>query len=1207
MAEDDDEFDVRSSQDLDSPPHQRAREMQQPPLASHHIPVGFIGVPNSGKTSFIHAVRNTSRKRKRDHGNWDFGGVGAKAGGTVESPDSETQAATAVNFFRVADFCDVRRAWVRLGPIRFGRRRTLAMPEVAGEIVERIAKGPDYVASTPIDEQAVAKEYQGFLARSEGILCFISLDGSDAVASTTVAIKPESSLMDQLVQVRRVLESCDEERARIGHARHYAVSVIITKADLLRDRPEIDRVRIPRSRSSVAAIVAARRDQILENELRRQESDDTWVQFSVWDLMRFPRAEGDLDVQEAIAADFLKCHAPRTASEMAAFQGDQISRRSVRFFLSSPYGHSFSSDGKRRFPTADELEPVMLFEPLESALERSWLLHAGDRIRRRIRRLAMAALLVVAIGPLLTWVASEWVRSGLDEYRTERSTGEYGWSDLEFRAQTLHWTPWALLATHVPTIRAWLPRTTRALAELDREVADAMQELDSEAARIAIRSHREWASKVAPDASRDLSLWKEQARDLSMFVRTGQPEVPDFDLGGLRVFREQLQAGSGVAGPLESEGVKRWERLLQQRSEKMSAAEATVAQEIRDRLRARVRSVGGGTVEDWLSQRDPAALSLLASHDGELLAKIDRDCGTFQSPDDLKTWPVPDRRKWQDQRIHELARERVQRWLVEQSTALDHEARLLSDTTSLSVTTAQRVTAIRDGLPAIPEWVWTDDWSGKAPDNSDLKSLVMLADALDLIKKLQSDDLMPVGEEIRWERLIRDFYATRPPTEILGQRFATDRISGYARKQLVKLALADGSDSLIRNLATVDPGVFGGELTKREHVKGAVRFGRGETWGQLLDRLETVEPGRLEAALQRLVGAEEVLNRLESLATAPNARLDRDRLQQLVAKSPQADQDFGKKVLPICLKTAWAKMRGGDKDSAMGWLRLGMTFGSAKKGYWCWAACGQDQVLSALRDIYVQAKSKRDLDASERQLMIAEDWLAMLDNARVAPPGGWPLNEDPAQIRAAISRHRKWIRDLDMVKIAAGKTPAGDMVEACWISSLECSRDDAARLFKFDPRLGPNEPDLDRPGVPKSAMGTDRILLFKQIQPKLVEGLRLPRRAELELANSRRPADLEWKTRLLKAIDTKPSEYVEPGSLARFDGRPADQTTEGLIGLAFGVKELCLASRGQSDEIGDENRPFSKWYGFRVATDEVPSILSRACSASLPKQVKDIP
>jgi len=1166
MAESSDEFNTGPSQWEDPEPAPRATRLgREWALTRREVPVGFIGLPNSGKTSFIHAIRNTSIQQTRCLGRWDFGGVGSMSGNAVEDPESGYQEATAPNFFRIAPFCDVRRAWLRFGPVRTGRIRTLLMPEVAGEIVDRIAKGPDFLATTPMDEQQVARDYQQFIASSEGILCFISLDGSHTSTSATKRIDPESSLMSQLVAVRRVLESCDEERAKLGHARHYAVSVIIAKADLLRDQPQIDLVRLPRSRSSVASLAGAQGDQILENELRRQDSSDAWVQFSVWNLMRFPRAQGNFDLQEAIAADFLKCHAPRTAAEMAALQGDEISSRNVRFFLSAPYGRSFSSGGRRRFPEPHELDPVMLFEPLISVLETSWLLRAGDRIRRRIRLLAAAALLVFALGPPLTSAAREWVSSGLQNYQQPPPTNDVNWDDLGWRTECLRWTPQALLLERVPLMRAWFPETTQQLADLQRNVAEAMENKDPNPADEAILTCRRWASKVAPNSTGDLPLSKRQAKDLRNFLIAERGDLdPVLDFGTLTEFRDQLKGGGSGIGPItKEECITRFEDLWGRKKKDLPAAESRIMGEIFNMLRVK-------------AQGD------LSKEDRDLVTQVRAKCRAFKVPSDLKDWPKPNVQNWQDQLIYDLAREELSAWVSTQIETLNREARNLAEDADTSVT-VEKYQQFVEGLNEIPEWVWTGDWADeKTPKSKVVEQLQLLARGQKMIAKLTSEQ---IKNDKGWEedlkvvvKKLHDRMDRMPVTQLFARELIIEKIVQNLKRKLTGVAIQHCPPELIKQLREVNQ-EFKTEANMLEQNEAFSNFGPEATWDKVIDQLECLKPSQLFHAIKLLMDNRkfEFSNKLEDLANNPaEVRPGRpgwtERLQACLSKNEQAEELFSKNILLHCLAKSWALQQGGKGEEAQRWMRLGMAFSSAKSpGAWCRVAHGDNQALSAICKIFKQATREDDLRKQEATIKHAGEWLASLEG--FYPKAGNP-STDPRTIRLAIVKHRRWIREYDMCKVAG----AGPAQPSVWISRFECSAN-MPRLQALDWEHG------EKPAA--ALKERDLETAFKQIQGVLKDlgGPRLPTLEELQLADSHRPANTDWKLQSIE-IANRPKDFLKPENL-----REVDVTSDGVVGLSLGVTEVCTKNSGASvkpGKFGRDNIYFSQFCGFHMALDELP-------------------
>lgn len=362
--------------------------------------LGLIGFPNSGKTSWLYSLvygHKHYRIHRDDAGDaygrrrWAMGGDEREfAAGVLRGTPEAPQQATESGVFRYSPFCQLKRLWIPGVPI--GSRFWLEIPEISGETVRRIAEAGDVVGS----EAASAEAYLDYLGSCETIVCFCGLDG-DGVGPDG-ALSVDRALARPISGFGRLLTAALDRRKDKRHK--IAVTVLLTKTDLLKRAATTDEVVLPRRSSSLGRIAADPRRSALAEELNASGSNDAQVRFRVNQLMRSKVAEGDLQIQECLAADFLRCHAPSAAQALAVLCGQEY--LDVRFYLCAPYGKPSQNElGQGVFPSPDDLSPIMVYEPLENLLDRAWRARAGSRMLRRTLAAAILGFLLLVLGPLM--------------------------------------------------------------------------------------------------------------------------------------------------------------------------------------------------------------------------------------------------------------------------------------------------------------------------------------------------------------------------------------------------------------------------------------------------------------------------------------------------------------------------------------------------------------------------------------------------------------------------------------------------------------------------------------------------------------------------------------------------------------------------------------------------------------------------------------
>jgi hypothetical protein len=403
--------------------------------------LALLGLPGSGKTSFLYYLKT----RRGD------GAVGGRPwrmrtlGGEFDQQtgqQEEAQSATRADVFKKAALQMWRPI---LGVIPFGPRRKVVIPEIAGETVAAMARAgmPDSPA-----ERRAYERLNAYLQCCDEVVFLASLDGhaggkgeyagSDARRAVIDAASVENALVSAVNVLGRIITLMHDSRPR---GERIFISLLITKADVLKDAPGLDGVALPERSSEVARLAAGRGRSWITRFLK---SDGSTVSFSMNELCQSVEAFADIDVQEAAAFDFMRAHAPAAAEGLAklAEQPDI----SIRFFMGGPYGREYTdARGQAVFPPVNALKQrTMVYEVLEDVVERSFRWRRRMRIRRRGAVAVVAALAFFLTGPALVKIAESSFDSALKSQN---------YDNAEFALRTMNWIPWSRVDRHLSDAR----------------------------------------------------------------------------------------------------------------------------------------------------------------------------------------------------------------------------------------------------------------------------------------------------------------------------------------------------------------------------------------------------------------------------------------------------------------------------------------------------------------------------------------------------------------------------------------------------------------------------------------------------------------------------------------------------------------------------------------------------------------------------------
>lgn len=447
--------------------------------------VALLGLADSGKSSFLHSLgRRTARSRAL---RWMWPFPGREHAANIGRP-SEPLEATARGTFRVIGWGALRRPWIsvseteagidvpaspimRMVSLAFCPGRSFCIPEISGENVELFAEGLEPTAASDVEVNALLSDY---LRNCDELIFLAGLKSS----KRDRALSPDSveSAMSRAVRcIANVVEHMNDGAAgRKG--RPVFVSFLVTKRDALKGRTGLDRVNLPAAKSTLAGLLTDDRRDWLSGLVKREGSD---VSFSLNEVCDHKESASDLDLQEAAAVDFLRCHAPKAASDLAA-----LSARpgvSLRTFTCNPFGFECkTAAGASAYPSDDRLDPSMCWEPLDDLVERRFRWRARQRLRDSGIVAAAALALALLAGPLLSWACHSRAVSDSGSGRPEAARG---W----LRADDFN--PWSV-AIRAVSDRQRYADALRWSTVRDRAVQGGMgedsafiEELDSQVAR----------------------------------------------------------------------------------------------------------------------------------------------------------------------------------------------------------------------------------------------------------------------------------------------------------------------------------------------------------------------------------------------------------------------------------------------------------------------------------------------------------------------------------------------------------------------------------------------------------------------------------------------------------------------------------------------------------------------------------------------------
>jgi len=377
--------------------------------------VALVGLADSGKTSFLFALRHAPMRP--DSLRWLWPPSSLELARMTVHP-GELLPATPSGYFSTSRLHTLHRKWRRppstpraWWPPFLRPARKLTIPEISGENVRDFARGVDPDTLSP-QRREVHRQFGEFLDACDEVLFLAGLRDSyfeGALQQDTV----EEALASAASGLRTLIGEMHASR-RGGARSKIFVTFLLTKRDAVKDNPGLDWVRLPQDVSALRRL-AARPGFDHAGRLFR-EGDDGFVEFRL--NRACDEAGSDVEVQEAIAIDFIACHAPHAAAALAGLA--QLPGVSLRILTGKPFGYACrTGNGESAAPMPGRLESSMVWEALDDLVERSFRWRARRGIRAAGVAAAVLLLSLSILGPGLSWWSRSMASSAIAAQRVE--------------------------------------------------------------------------------------------------------------------------------------------------------------------------------------------------------------------------------------------------------------------------------------------------------------------------------------------------------------------------------------------------------------------------------------------------------------------------------------------------------------------------------------------------------------------------------------------------------------------------------------------------------------------------------------------------------------------------------------------------------------------------------------------------------------------
>lgn len=363
--------------------------------------IALVGLPDSGKSSFLFALRHAPERPTLLRWIWPSSSL-ELARMTVQP--GALLPATDPGVFETSNLRIFHRKWRRppskpsrwLMPFLRPSRRVV-VPEVSGEHVRDFSSGKN-VDSLADSRRQVFRDFATFLESADEVLFLAGLRNSYQVG----AMRQESveAAMVEAVSCLDAIVGHIRSSPRRGRHAPIFVTFLVTKRDAVGDVPGLDGIRVPVADSAAYPRAQAAWGPEEADRMFRTDGDG-YVSFGL--NRSCDRAAADIGLQEAIAVDFLACHAPKAAAALAGLA--QQPGVSLRVLTGKPFGYECrTADNRSAAPSPGRLHSSMVWEVLDDLIERSF----RWRVRRGVRTLGVvAAALVLAaflVGPAFAWL-----------------------------------------------------------------------------------------------------------------------------------------------------------------------------------------------------------------------------------------------------------------------------------------------------------------------------------------------------------------------------------------------------------------------------------------------------------------------------------------------------------------------------------------------------------------------------------------------------------------------------------------------------------------------------------------------------------------------------------------------------------------------------------------------------------------------------------
>ncbi len=369
--------------------------------------IALVGAASTGKTAYLVALDLSPRAREQLV-QWDLresptlheyvAALGQSIGNTNRRSLLKTDKSQEVAELTL--FTASRRSAM---PHVFRHKYQVAIPDIAGEVYNWAA-GLDQVLV-----EADKKKRDGLLQTLRGYRAIIGLvdvtPRLEPMANGDLRSRQKSEIVNQIKGLDHVLR-----QLLAGRSGDLVATLALTKCDTIPHNERLVRLRAADSARHQYLLahgidpLTAKVRQLAGGEISYSLDDIDGADSEGADR---PAWQGDVLHHDAVARDWLRCHVPTAGRQVDSMS--QYRKLSLDVCLVSSWGHQLEKieDDKGTLwepvPIGDEIQPVRLFAPLCSVLDRLHERRVRAALGKRLSIAAAVLALILAVGPGLVW------------------------------------------------------------------------------------------------------------------------------------------------------------------------------------------------------------------------------------------------------------------------------------------------------------------------------------------------------------------------------------------------------------------------------------------------------------------------------------------------------------------------------------------------------------------------------------------------------------------------------------------------------------------------------------------------------------------------------------------------------------------------------------------------------------------------------------